>query len=556
MKKGIICLAVVLGLVSCNKYEPTPLQNLTIDKIFDPSDVNGDLAKQALSDIYSYMPDGFNRVNGDMLDGASGDAIPSRTNRTVEYYTNGRLDASNNPDDCWANSYKAIRAVNLFLANVDVVPVDPTGPTKKYWKAEARFVRALAYFEMLKRYGGVPLIGDQILTLDNNLQIPRNTYADCVTYIVSECDAIKTLLRPEPSSELGRITRGVAIALKARTLLYAASPLYNGGGVGTDPVKIALEGYPTYDATRWNLALAAYQELINLHALSLASTFAGAFTSRSSNEVILAKQRGKTYDIETNNGPIGYTQAVAYGYTSPTQELVDAFPMNNGLAITDPTSGYDPTNPYNKRDPRLSSTVFYNGIAWLSRPVELFEGGRDKPGGSAVQTRTGYYMKKFMADFSTATAYSNQDHNFIIFRYGEVLLAYAECLNETGNTAAAYTQLIAIRKRAGIAAGTNSLYGLKAGMSQSDMRTAIQNERRIECAFEEQRFWDIRRWKLASTLLNGTLHGVSITQNTGGGLTYTPTAVSTVTFADKFYNMPLPNAEVITDRNLIQNEGW
>jgi len=549
----MVALAV---LFSCKKYEQTPLTNITSDNVWDPLDRNGDFAKQVLTDLYSYLPDGYNRIGGDLLDDASGDAVPSRTTNTIEYFTNGRINATNNPDDCWANSYKAIRSANVFLANVDIVPIDAT--TKQYYKAEARFIRAMAYFEMLKRYGGVPLLGDNILTLNSNLQIPRNTYADCAAYIVSECDAIKTLLRTEPvaDSDIGRITRCAAIALKARTLLYGASPLFNGGGTSVDATKKALTGYPTYDATRWSIALAAYQELITLNVYSLVSSYNTVFTARKNTEVILAKERAKTFDVETNNAPIGYTPAIGNGYTSPTQELVDAFPMSNGLAITDAASGYNPAAPYTGRDPRLTATVFYNGLTWLTRPVQLYTGGLDLPGGTAVQSRTGYYMKKFMADFSTATSYSNQDHNFIIFRWGEVLLSYAECLNEVGRTTEAYTQLIAIRKRAGIAAGTGALYGLKANMSQSDMRTAIQNERRIECAFEEQRFWDIRRWKIADQVLNGTLHGVTITKTGTNAYTYAPLNVSTVQFQTKMYTIPLPYSEVITDRSLIQNEGW
>jgi hypothetical protein len=560
MKRKIILMVALAGLVSCKKYETIPLSNITSSNVWDPLDKNGDFAKQVLTDLYSYLPDGYNRIGGDLLDDASGDAIPSRNTSTVEYFTNGRLTSANNPDDCWSNSYKAIREANYFLANVDIVPIDAT--VKQYYKAEARFIRAMAYWEMVKRYGGVPLIGDKVLTLDDNLQIARNNYADCAAYIVSECEAIKNLLRPVSFAtaddvNYGRINKGAALALKARVLLYGASPLFNGGGTSVDAVKKALTGYPTYDANRWVTALAAYQELIDLNAYTLSTSFNTAFTVRKSTEVILAKERAKTFDVETNNAPIGYSPAIGNGYTSPTQELVDAFPMLNGLAITDAASGYSAAAPYSGRDPRLTATVFYNnGPNWLTRPVQTFTGGLDRPGGTAVQTRTGYYMRKFMADFSAATAYSTQDHNFIIFRYGEVLLSYAECLNEVGRTADAYTQVIAIRKRAGITAGANNLYGLKAGMTQTEMRTAIQSEKRIECAFEEQRFWDIRRWKIADQFLNGTLHGVTITKTGTTTYTYAPLNVSTVQFQTKNYTIPVPYAEIITDRSLIQNEGW
>ena len=549
---------MLAGLVSCSKYEPEPLNNVTEDNVWDPLDKNGDFAKQMLTDIYSYLPDGYNRIGGDLLDDASGDAVPSRFTNTVEYFTNGRLNSQNNPDNCWTNSYRAIRAANDFLAHIDIVPVDAT--TKQYWKAEARFIRAISYFEMLKRFGGVPLIGDQVLTATDNLQLPRNTYAECAAYIVNECDAIKPLLRVEPvaDSDIGRITRCAAMALKIRVLLYGASPLYNGGGLSSDPIMKALTGYPTYDATRWNKVVTACEDLIALNVYSLPTSYTSVFTARKNTEVILAKERAKTFDVESNNSPIGFSPATGLGYTSPTQELVDAFPMANGLAITDPTSGYNAAAPYTGRDPRFAATIFYNGTPWLNRSggVQTFTGGLDRPGGTAVQTRTGYYMKKFMADFSTQTSFSNQDHNFILFRYAEVLLTYAEALNEVGRTSEAYTQLIAIRKRAGITAGTGSLYGLKAAMSQTEMRLAIQNERRIEMAFEEQRFWDIRRWKIADQVLNGTLHGVTITKTGTSTYTYAPLNVSTVSFANRNYTMPLPYTEVVTDLNLLQNEGW
>lgn len=560
-------MVILIGLASCKKYEETPLQGIKKDNVYDPLDKNGDFARQVLSDLYTSLPDGFNRVRadgdnavGDFLDAGSDDAIPSVQNKVVEYYKNGRLNSTNNPDDNWAGAYRAIRAANDFLANIDVVPVDANAPkTLQYWKAEARFIRAMNYFEMIKRYGGVPLIGDKVLSPNDNLQIPRNTFEQCINYLVSECDAIKGLLRVEPvaDSDLGRITRGAAYALKARVLLYAASPLFNGGGTASDPTKKALAGYPTFDAGRWTLALNAVQELINLNAYQLTTTFNAAFIGRKNTEVILAKQRAKTFDLETNNAPIGYTTPLSNGLTSPTQELVDAFPMLNGLSITDPASGYIASNPYAGRDKRLDNTVFYNGIRWLSRNVETFEGGKDKPGGVAVQTRTGYYLKKYMADFSAATAYATQDHNYIIFRYGGVLLDYAECLNEVGRTADAYAPLRSLRLRAGITAGTGTdTYGIKAGMSQEAMRAFIQNERRIEMAFEEQRFWDIRRWKIAAQVLNGSLHGTLITRSPAGALTYAPYTVANTTFNQRFYLMPIPYSEMISNRSLIQNEGW
>jgi hypothetical protein len=391
------------------------------------------------------------------------------------------------------------------------------------------------------------------------LKIPRNTFAECVAYITSECDAIAPLLRTEAfinqsanTGLLGHATTGCALALKARTLLYAASPLNN----------------PTNDVTKWQAAADAAKAVITLGSFSLDASFVTAFTNRADKEVILAFQQAKNATLETAQSPVGYTTDIytSNGLTSPTQELVDAFPTIKGLPITADiksganTTGYDAANPYANRDPRLGYTVFYNGQQWLGRAVQTFEGGLDKPGGTLVQTKTGYYLRKFLPDLSTASAYATTDHNFIIFRYAGVLLDYAEALNEAGgagNTALAYTQLEAIRKRAGITAGTGSLYGLTAGMSQSQMRDAIHLERRIELAFEEQRFWDERRWLTAQTDFNKPLHGVTITQTNPGVFTYTPKTVGSISFiAPKMYLYPIPYSELQADKALTQNPGW
>ena len=235
--------------------------------------------------------------------------------------------------------------------------------------------------------------------------------------------------------------------------------------------------------------------------------------------------------------------------------------MLSGIAITDPASGYDGNNPYVNRDPRFTATIFYNGARWLGRPVETFEGGKDKPNTALMQTKTGYYLRKFLPNLETATNYGAIDHNFIIFRYAEVLLNYAEAINEAANSPAnrtlAYTQLTNIRKRAGITAGPGSLYGLKASMSQSEMREAIRLERRIEMAFEEQRFWDARRWKTAETDFNKILHGMKITRDSSGGLSYETVNVEPVAFiAPKMYLYPIPYAELQANGALIQNTGW
>jgi hypothetical protein len=538
-------------LTGCIKNIQAPLAVLTEDVIYDKMDINGYYADQALTNLYTFLPQGFNRIDNSFLDDATDDGITSQRASDIQILSQGLQSPTQLIDDAFANNYTGIYRANMFLSKIDVVPV--TAAVKQADKAEARFLRAMFYFELIKRYGGVPLLGNQVLNLNSNLRLSRNTYTDCVNYIVSECDSISGLMRTEPLSAtlVGHATKGAALALKARTLLYAASPLNNPGN----------------DATKWQAAADAAKAVIALNYYALDASFITAFTNRSDKEVILAFQQNKNNNLEVAQAPVGYTTDIltSNGLTSPTQELVDAFPTIKGLPITtdiksagNPT-GYDATNPYANRDPRFNATVFYNGAQWLGRAVQTFEGGLDKPGGILTQTRTGYYLRKFLPDLSAGAAYATVDHNFIIFRYAGLLLDYAEALNEAGgagNTALVYTQLEAVRKRAGITAGTGSLYGLTPNMSQSQMRTAIKLERRIELAFEEQRFWDERRWNTAAVDFNKPLHGVTITQTTPGTFTYQASTAANISFLDRMSLYPFAYSELQADKALTQNPGW
>ncbi len=577
MKKTIwiffLYLFAIAVLPSCKKTEDQPRDLYTYDLAFDPADQDAVLAQRFLAGLYNYLPTGFNRISGDFLDAATDDAVSIVSNAPITYYTNGILSTGNNPESYWSNSYAGIRQVNIFLANIDKIPIPAANPNRTLgFKAEARFIRAFLYFELLKRYGGVPLIGDKIFTLDDNLQLSRNTFSQCADYITSECDAIKTYLYPDAIADpnLGRIVKGAAIALKCRVYLYAASPLYNGGGLETNPTLKAITGYPTADPTRWQKVVDAVTEFNALGWYTLiapsantaaagTTAYTNIFVVRSNKEVILAKQTNNNFDIENANAPVGFSvnNFTGGGRTNPTQNFVDAFTTITGKPITDPTSGYDPNNPYAARDPRLAASVFYNGSKWLNRAVETFDGGRDRPNNNnGPQTRTGYYLRKFMFDFSNSSSYSSNSHNFPYFRYAEIVLDNAEALNELGRTPEAVTEISRLRKRANIQAGTDGRYGIPAGISQIDMRTLIQNERRIELSFEEQRFFDLRRWKLGNTELNKTLNGIKITNNGNGTFSYQVVPVTNILFQDKLYHLPLPYDETVKDANLVQNFGW
>lgn len=534
-------LGLIAIIASCSKsIETVPLERIGEDLVFDNIDKNADYAKQFLNGTYLQLPDGYNRLINSFLDAGTDDAVSSEDGSLVEGFRTGLISGQNLPDNQWERNYTGIRRANMFLSKIDVVPTTPE--LKIQWKAEARFLRAYFYFELVKRWGGVPLIGDKIFGLNDNVNLKRNTTDECYDYVLSEIEAVKDLLLPATVSDqnIGRANKGAALALKSRILLYRASTLLN----------------PGRDLQRWKAAADAAKEVMTLGNYSLGTDFIAMFNAVKNPEIIFMKEQAQSQNVELSNGPIGYT--FGSGTTSPTQNLVDAFPMKNGKMPSEIGSGYDAANPYANRDPRFSATIFFNTTKWLNRPVETFNGGLDRPGGSRVQTKTGYYLRKFMGKFESSGIYSNQNHHVMLFRYAEILLNYAEALNEFNGPATEVTDaIIAIRKRAGITAGTDTRYGIPAGISQDQMRSLIRNERRIEMAFEEQRFWDIRRWKIAEQVLNGPLKGMNIVKNSDGTFSYTILDIAPAVFdASKNYLFPIPYSEIQTNPNMTQNPGY
>lgn len=575
----VIVVSFLGGLFSsCQKsYESVPLgQQITLDLAFDPLDSLGTQAMSYLLTTYQQATySGHNRINGNYLDAASDDAISSASGiPSVQAMATGAYSsAQTNADDQWSRNYTAIRNATVFIVYINRVPLLeklPNGqPARAAYRSEARWLRAWLYFQLLKRYGGVPLLGDSIRQITDNVQLPRNSFSDCVNYIVGECDNIKDSLRTAAmvnSNTYGRITQGAAMALKAEVLLYAASPLFNGGNIdASNP----LTGYTSFDANRWKLAADAARAVIDGGAYKLMPNFNDVFTTQAApvgpnTEVICWMQTGTPGNgVELSNAPAGYTSAGGQGATSPTQNLVEAFPTDSGYAISDPAGHYNTNDPYAHRDPRLNLTVFHNGSLWLNRAVQTFDGGLDKPGGTVQQTKTSYYMRKFMGPFESVSnnppSYSGIDHDWIYYRYAGVLLNYAEAANEfSGPSADVYNVLYSLRQRAGIRTGPDNTYGVPQGMSQEDMRNFIRNERRIEMAFEEQRYWDIRRWKIAAQVYNSApLQGLDLQLSSGGQLFYNPIPVLTTIFRDpQMYLYPIPYSEVIKNSQMKQNPLW
>ena len=566
---------------ACNDgYEKEPVEHFTLDYLFSRADSAGIQARYFLNNIYyEHLPSGYNRINGDFLDAASDDAISINNNEPEIYKLfMGRYSAVSRLTDMeWGGYYQGIRKANILINNIDVVPFNLTyinalGETKPLnytMKAEARFLRAHFYFELVKRYGGVPLIGDNVYVLGDDVQLPRNTFAQCIDYIVRELDEIKDDLRSLPMADAREFahapTKEACLAMKARVLLYAASPLFN-----EKPLEAGNEliGYPSYDSGRWNLAAQAAKDLIDQYGpkgkgtLNLAQDYRNIFVDfygGNNPELIFFRPVGKNKSIETANGPLGFSgNSLGNGNTNPTQNLVESFLMKDGTKYVS-TSVDD---PFKNRDPRLDFTILHHGSRWLNTTLDTQVGGTHNPSG-AQYSRTCYYMAKFMKDYQTSSNYEDNIHLWVMYRYGEVLLNYAEALNEvalaggTIDNKEVLNSLIQLRKRAGIEPGNENYYGLPAPQNYdaAEMREIIRNERRIEMAFEEQRYWDIRRWRIAEDIFKEPLKGLNI-QVVGNKTIYNEVNVLSAEFDTKRYFYPIPYSEVIKNGNMIQNPNW
>ena len=348
-------------------------------------------------------------------------------------------------------------------------------------------------------------------------------------------------------------------------MLYAASPLFNGTTLASGNLAQYV-GYPVYDKERWHLAEVAAATVISSGAYALNTDnstpgigFQQLFTKRYNSEYIFPLMRGSNVDFESLWDPPSRT---GKNGAFPLQGLVDAFPMANGLPITDPASAYDPQNPYNNRDPRLNYTVIRDQTPLQNRlqsgfsPVNIYVGNYNGvgtgPDAVNVGTRTGYYTNKMMDPNAVANDFTHVSNRcWPLIRYAEILLNFAEAANEyDGPSAQVYSAVEAVRQRAGL-----NPYQLPVGLNQDQMRQVIQNERRIELAFEEHRFWDVRRWKIAEQTENIQTMGMEVDRN-GNSVTYKPFEVRKRNFRPAMYLWPFPQSEVAKSPELLQNPGY
>lgn len=503
-----------------------------------------DRTKGMLTTVYSYLPADFGNFGGSTRAGATDEAEYVWNTALIHRYNNGSWSPILTIDDVWSNYYRAIHSANLFLENYkpDFPDIQWNENYQqlmaqyKYYPYEARFLRAFYYFELIKRYRNVPLL-EKTYEMDEVNDISSADFSKIVEFIVKECNDIEEKLpisfKDIPSSETGRITQGAVMALKSRVLLYAASPLFNA----------------SQDQSKWLEAAKAAKALIDKKWYELVSG-EQAVNNLDSKELILETRQGNSNFFEKLNFPMGFEGGNSG--LNPSQNLVDAFEMRDGSTF-DWDYPEHVRNMYNpeKRDPRLFETVITNGSVWKGTTVETFVGGKNVPADGG--TKTGYYLKKYLVESvsldpnNTTTA----RHTWVLFRYSEILLNYAEALYEAYRNPDYTDDFFLLSPRAAV-----NLIRERAGMPDApsdNFEERIRNERRVELAFEDHRFWDVRRWKIADKTMK--IYGVKI-EKEGDNYTYTRQLVDIRVWNDRMYLYPIANSELFKNTLLKQNPDW
>ena len=554
MKTRYIALAILAATltVSCDKFLDT---SLDLNSSGETVETNRGTIWSFANAFYSPIIYGYGVLDGNIFAAASDEAQQTAASSNALFFNKGMINESVNP--MWTyynNCYEGIRAANFFLDYVadgkgvellqlnrnlitDAASYARDLASLNWYIAEAHIARAYYYSELIKMYGGVPIV-EKTQQQSGGELIQRSSYEECVEYIVNEIDTWKDQLAlnwDADNTREGRFTLGAALAIKSRVLLYAASPLHN----------------PAGDRDKWVRAAEAAKELITNPNLSytLAGDYGGLFrggNSLSSKEVIYLVRRAANTTLETNNYPIA-TSGGKSG-VCPTENLVSAYEY-----IGTP----DPGNPDANRDPRLEASIVTNGSTWNGRVIAQAAGETDDQA-RANASRTGYYLKKFLTDGLNLTQGQTAQHNWIAYRFAEILLNYAEAVNEAwgpsvvpaGYPGSAAQALQYVRNRASL-----SLPAVDAGTVDS-FRNAVKHERQVDLAFEDHRYWDLLRWKDAMTVLNRPVQGVKVTRS-GETYTYKVVDVADRTFSARNYYLPLMRSEIEnSDGTLEQNPGY
>lgn len=533
-----ICVtSVFMGILSCNDefLDRKPLTSIS------DADVWGDLnlIEAFVNDIYGDVPHGFDTNIADITDECY---RPNNTNTVV--YNSGGLNGSNmGAVNYWSRYYGIITKANVFLDNIDNVEIkfiDPADQTKfDRIKGEVIFLRAYAYFKLASFHGGVPLI-TKPFKLDDNFFVTRDSYDDVMELVLNELDYSASLLPLRyDAANSGRITKGAALSIKSRALLYMASPLWN----------------PNNDRNKWQKAADAAKAVIDLNEYQLVSDYSSIFDIQDDSERIFWQKFDNKvvarHYLEQSWFPNG---SAGRGHYHILQNAIDDFEMTSGL-LPNEEPNYNSQNPYVNRDPRFYDIVLYNGAPWQDREIETFiprgDDSMEASSNPESGSRTGYFVRKFVKeDIRNPTANNVSNTPWIYCRYAEILLNYAEANFYLGNENIAREYLNKVRSRPSV--NMPDVYN-----TGQDLEKRIQNERRIELFMEQHRWFDVRRWKIAEITNNEDARRAIINKNSETGeLTFSYTVFEERIFPEHYYLAPIPQSEIDKNSNLTQNPGY
>ena len=600
MKINIKIFSVLFGLIfftSCKKVFDVEHAGGKIAP--DQEWSNPDFIKGYVTNFYSILPT-WNRnydISGEAFGNGSGGA-------TLNPFLKGINNSqSGYPDRVW--DYGNVRSINNFFVNIESGKPVLSPEDYNALKGQAYFFRAYLYYRMVKVLGGVPIITDiQDPTADiNTLLLKRNTSLECFDFISKQLDSAINLLPPTwGSDDIGRITKGAAMAVKGEVLLLKASPLF----CKTTNADYWKDAYNSLLAAKTELDADGY----GLYTDNTMKTNENMWYDKDggAKEMVLYARYHypeKTNGHQQGQRPLSETSGLA-GVCDPTWEMVQTYPMKNGMNINDPNSGYDATQFWKNRDPRFYTAIVYNGARYdfadITPRVQWIYNGIGDVDGYKAFNLTGFYCRKEIDTTLGSTTWSHQAFDWPIIRYAEVLLNLAEAGNETGHSSDAKNLIIQIRQRAHIDAGSGS-YGLDplVGTDYQTTLNAIMKEREIEFAYEGKRFWDLRRRRMFSVLNSyGTLHayvpnfnaavassqyGIDVTQSNSGiafqlrnVMVNSPsnfdrdgflkaitnyvaepidnTATNQINIPDSYYFGPIDPQFILQNKNLEQNIGW
>ncbi len=480
----------------------------------------------------------------------------------------------------WNFLYANIRRCNLFLEKVDQNTYSDE-ELKNRLTGEVYFLRAYIYHTLVMQYGGIPII-DKAYTLDDEFLVARDSYEKSINFIVSDLDKAASMLpTTQTSVNLGRATKGAALAIKARVLLYAASDLYHNIAWAKGYSNPELIGYVGGNRTTfWTAAKNAAKVVIDLnqYALYKSNPAVGEDIVKNYTDIFLLKQTSEdifvrfftqnsmesteTYHPGLHSMPGGYH---AHGSNNPIGQAVDSYQMKDGTAFSW-TNPIHKASPYENREPRFYASILHDGMHWRQRPTDVvpldpigiiqtgfyenadgtWRGGLDtrkSPIEDWNNTGSGYYQKKYINP-SYVFQYEVQESPWRYIRYTEVLLSYAEACNELGEDPEAQKYINMIRKRAGLS---------EIASTGNQLREDIRRERRVELMFEGQRYWDIRRWMIAPQVIVDA-KGVDIRYRLGQTKpTYEVIKAQSRAWLDRSYFMPIQLEEMNKNEKLIQN---